>query len=138
MDITTLAVVETAAIHLKNALGELLYDGDKPVQIIIYGPGSKPYGIVETRQSARSVKRMQDNDNKVTVSPYETRLAEGAEDLAAITVRFENFTYPPAGDAQGIELFEAVYRDPKLGFINKQVAKFVADWGNFKPGSAGN
>ncbi|MDF0540783.1 hypothetical protein PX699_00375 [Sphingobium sp. H39-3-25] len=137
MDITTQAVEETATIHVKNANGELLYDGERPVQIVIFGPGSKAFGIVEARQSSRAVKRMQDNDGKISVAPYQERVNETAEDLAAITVRFDNLEYPPAGDVQGAPLFEAVYRDPKLGFIAKQVAKFVADWGNFKPGSAG-
>lgn len=137
MDITTQKVATTAAIHVKNAAGELLFSGDKPVRIIVYGPGSEAYGVVESRQSTRAVKRMQDNDNKVSVAPFETRLAETAEDLAAITVSFENFSYPPAGDAQGAELFAAVYRDQTLGFITRQVQKFIADWGNFKPGSAG-
>jgi hypothetical protein len=141
-DITTQAVDDTAAIHLKNAAGEPLYaDGDaraKPVRIVVYGPGSKAFGAVETRQSARALKRMQDNDGKITAPTAEERVKETAEDLAALTVRFENFTYSPAGDAQGAELFEAVYRDQKLGFIARQVTKHLADWGNFKPGSAGN
>jgi hypothetical protein len=135
MDITTLSVADTAAIHLKNANGELLYDGDKPVRIIVYGPGSKAYGTVEGRQSNRAVKRMQDNDNKITVAAYEERVAETAEDLAAITLRFENLTYPPAGDAQGADLFAAVYRDQALGFIVKQVAKYISDWSNFSKSS---
>lgn len=141
-DITSQAVADTASIHLKNAAGELLYaDGDageKPVRIVIYGPGSRAYGVVESRQSARALKRMQDNDGKITAASAEERVKETAEDLAALTVRFENFAYPPAGDAQGAELFEAVYRDQKLGFIARQVTKHLADWGNFKPGSAGN
>jgi hypothetical protein len=135
MDITTQAVADTATIHVKNAAGELLYDGEKPVEIVIYGPGSKQFGVVEARQSARAVKRMQDNDGKITAAPYEERVRETAEDLTAITVRFENLAY---GDKQGPELFEAVYADPTLGFIAKQVSKFVADWGNFKAGSAGS
>jgi hypothetical protein len=134
-DITKEAVDDTATIHLKNAAGELLFADaarEKPVQIIIYGPGSKAYGLVESRQSTRAVKRMQDNDGKISVAPFEERQRETAEDLAAITLRFENFTYPPAAKAEGQELFAAVYADPKLGFIAKQVAKFVGDWGNFK------
>lgn len=132
MDITKLKAADTAAIHLKSADGELLYDGDKPVRIIVYGPGSKAYGVVEARQSARAIKRMQENDGKVTVAPHEQRLAETAEDLAAITAAFENLEYPPAGKKTGPELFEAVYADQTLGFITKQVTKFVGDWGNFK------
>jgi hypothetical protein len=133
-DITTQAVNDTAVIHLKNAAGELLFadaERTKPVQIVIYGPGSKPFGVVEARQSGRAVKRMQDNDGKITVAPFEDRVRETAEDLAAITVRIENFSYPPAGKAEGAELFTAIYADPKLGFIARQVTKFVGDWGNF-------
>jgi len=141
LDITTQAVDDTATIHLKSAAGELLYadaERTKPVQIVIYGPGSKAYGLVEARQSSRAVKRMQDNDGKITVAPFEDRIRETAEDLAAITVRFENFSYPPSGKAEGAELFTAVYADQKIGFIAKQVAKFVADWGNFKAASPGS
>ena len=141
LDITTQSVDDTATIHLKNAAGELLYadaERTKPVQIVIYGPGSKAYGLVEARQSSRAIKRMQDNDGKITVAPFEERVRETAEDLAAITVRFENFSYPPAGKAEGAELFAAVYADQKIGFIAKQVTKFVADWGNFKAASPGS
>jgi len=73
-DITTEAVADTATIHVKNAQGELLYadaDRTKPVQIVVFGPGSKAYGLVEARQSTRAVKRMQDNDGKITVAPLE-------------------------------------------------------------------
>lgn len=139
MDITTIQSADTAAIHLKNADGELLYsDGDenKPVRIHVHGPGSRAYGVVEARQTARAVKRMQDNDGKITVAPHEERVREAAEDLAAVTVRFENLEYPPAAGKEGVELFEALYADQKLGFITKQVTKFVSDWGNFKAGSA--
>ena len=134
-DITTQAVDDTATIHVKSANGELLYadaERTKPVQIVIYGPGSKAFGLVESRQSTRAIKRMQDNDGKITVAPFEDRVRETAEDLAALTVRFVNFTYPPAEKAEGAELFTAVYADQKIGFIAKQVAKAVADWGNFR------
>jgi hypothetical protein len=80
---------------------------------------------------------MQENDGKITVAPFEERMRETAEDLAAITIGFENFTYGD-GQLQGGELFTAVYADAKLGFIGRQVTKFVADWGNFRsalPGS---
>lgn len=140
-DITTQAVADTATIHVKNASGEPIYADEareQPVRIVVHSPGSKAYGSVEARQSARAIKRMQDNDGKITAPTAEERISETAEDLAALTVRFENLSYPPAGPALGAELFEAVYRDQRLGFIARQVTKTLADWGNFKPGSAGN
>jgi hypothetical protein len=138
-DITTQAVADTATLHVKNAAGEPLYADDargQPVRIVIFGPGSKAHGTVESRQSTRALKRMTDNDGRITAPTAEERISETAEDLAALTVAFENFEYPPAGKAKGTELFEAVYRDQKLGFITRQVAKHIADWANFKPGSA--
>lgn len=138
-DITTQAVADTAPVHLKGADGEHLYDASgNPVRIVIYGPGSKQFAVIEAKQTARAVKRMADNDGKVAVAPPEQRAAEQAEDLAAITVAFENFAYPPAADKQGQELFQAFYADPKLGFMVQQVLKAVRDWGNFKPGLSGN
>lgn len=141
MDIVTQAVTNTAAIHIKGADGTHLYSGgdtEKPVKIVIYGPGSKQYAAIEARQTNRAVKRMQDNDGKVSVAPPEQRIAEQAEDLADITVSFENLTYSPAADKQGKELYQALYADPALGFIPQQITKAVKDWGNFKPGSAGS
>ncbi len=133
-DITSQAVTDTAALHLKSASGEPLYadaERTKPVQIILHSPGSKAFSAVETAQSARAVKRLKANDGEITATTAEERLQQTSEDLAALTVRFENFAYPPAGDAQGADLFKAVYADPKLGFIAKQVSKFIVDWSNF-------
>lgn len=140
-DITKQAAVDTTAIHIKGLDGEHLYadaNREQPVRIVIYGPGSKAYAAVEARQTNRSLKRMQDNDGKPTVASPEQRLAEQAEDLADITVAFENLAYRPAGDKQGKELFQALYADPTLGNIAQQVLKGVRDWGNFKPAPSGN
>jgi hypothetical protein len=138
-DITTQRAAETAAIHLKGLDGEHLYADEareKPVRIVIYGPGSKRFAAVEAKQTNRAIKRMQDNDGKVTAAPPEQRAAEQAEDLAAITAAFENFDYPaPKGEswASDTERFEAFYRDATLGHLTRQITKACTDWGNFKP-----
>ena len=132
-DITTQAAVDTAAIHLKGLDGEHLYDPDgNPIRVVVYGPGSKQFSQIEARQTARAVKRMQDNDGKVSVGSPEERDRETAEDLAAITVSFENFDYPPAKGKTGVEKYQAFYLDRTLGHITKQVLKACNDWGNFK------
>lgn len=133
MDILTQAVADTGTLHLKNAKGEFMYDGDKPVRVIVHAPGSKAFAAIEARQTSRAVRRMQDNDGKISLPEPEVRVAEEAEDLAAITVRFENLSL---ADKTGDELARAVYSNPKLGFINRQVLKFINDWGNFTGGSA--
>lgn len=135
-DITTLAVADTAFLHLKDAKGDLLFTTDKkPIGITVYGPSSPAYAIIEGKQTNRAVRRRNDNEGKLSLpSPDEARI-EVAEDLAAITVSFDNLAYPPAAGVQGEELFRALYADPKLGFITNQVGKFVANWGNFTGGS---
>lgn len=139
-DITTQAVEETAIIHIKSAQGELLYADPEtrqlPVQIEIYGPGSAAFGVNEARQSARETKRFNDNEMKLTSPAYEERVRETAADLAAVTKRFINFAYPPAGDATGADLYAAVYADTKLGFIVRQIQQKLKDWSAFRPGSA--
>jgi len=138
-NIASLAVAATAALHVKGPTGEPLYAdeaGKLPVLIHLHGPGSRAFGAVDSRQSARALKRMQDNDGKITAATQEERVAETAEDLAALTARFENFDYQPEGAAlTGQDMFRAAYADQGIGFITKQVAKFVSDWGNFKAAS---
>jgi hypothetical protein len=134
MDASTLKVAATGVIHVKDAAGAPLYDGDKPVRITVHAPGSRAYGAVESRQTARAIRRMNENEGKITTPTAEERLAETAEDLADITVSFEGLTY---GDKKGHDLYLAVYGDPQLGFIARQVTKHLADWGNFKPASPG-
>lgn len=132
-DITQQAAADTAPIHLKGLDGEYLYDDKKqPIRIRVYGPGSKEFAVIEDRQTARAIKRMQDNDGKIAVAPAEQREKELSEDLAAITVAFENFDYPPAKGKSDSEKFAAFYSDRKLGHLTKQVQKAVNDWGNFK------
>jgi hypothetical protein len=134
LNIATLAVAATAALHLKSVDGEPLYDGETPVRVVVHGPGSRAYGVVESRQTARAVKRMNENEGKLTGATAEERRAETAEDLASVTIAFEGFTYGD-GSLQGEPLFKAVYADPALGFITRQVAKFIGDWSNFKAAS---
>ena len=137
MKIKTLAVVPTAFLHLKGPDGAHLYDDGKPVGIDLYGPGSPQYGQTEERQSARTIKRMQDNDNKISLVPIETRRNESSEDLADLTAGFCHIEHesedgtPLTGRALAI----AVYSDPTLGWIKEQVVKFVGDWGKFTAGS---
>ncbi|WP_404711484.1 hypothetical protein [Sphingomonas sp. MMS24-J13] len=138
MDFTKFAAKETAFIHFKGPDGAYMYDDGKKVGVTVYGPSSKQYAIVDDRGSARALKRMQDNDNKISPIPGDERREQQAQDLAELTVSFENITYPPAGDAQGSTLFAAFYADPAMGFFKDQVAAGVNKWGNFMPASAGN
>lgn len=138
MKIAALAVASTAFLHLKGPDGAFLYEKGEPVGIDLFGPGSAEAAQLEGVQSARVIKRMQDNDNKVSNVPVEQRRAETAADLTALTAGFRHIEYdgPNGEPLHGAALFTATYADPKLGWINTQAIKFVADWGKFTPGSA--
>ena len=137
-DITAQTVADTAPIHLKGLDGSPLYSDGKPVRIVLPSPGSDVFAEVAERQTARAIKRMNDEgDEKIVQVPKEQRDREQAEDLAALTVAFENFTYPPAGDATGKDLFRAFYADRKLGHLTQQVMKALKDWGKFGKASSG-
>lgn len=133
MDVSKLKVAASGRIHVKNAAGEPLYEGEHPVFITVHGPGSRAYGTVEARQHARALRRMNDNEGKITAPTAEERLAEVAEDLATLTISFEHLSN---GDLSGEQLFRSVYGDPELGFIAKQVERYLKDWGNFTVASA--
>lgn len=141
LDLTTLAARETATMHLKDPAGELLYADTakkKPARIVVWGPGSEAAETVESQEVDRMVEKLliEKSGGEVPADTYEERVRKRAEKLAAMTVEFENISYPKAGDAEGKALFAAVYSDRSIGFIAGQVERFLNDWGNFKPGSA--
>jgi len=138
MKIKTLAASTTAFLHLKGPDGAHLYDGEQPVGIELYGPGSPQFSQVEEKQSARAIARMRDNDNKVSLAPIDERRTQAADDLAALTADFRLIEHEDAdGKAlTGAALFTAVYADPALGWIKEQVTRFVGDWSRFTTASA--
>ena len=139
MKIALLAVATSGFCHLKGPDGNFLYDEKtkEPIGIDLYSPGSPEAAELEGQQSARIIKRMQDNDNKVAHIPVEQRRVETAGDLTALTAGFHHIEYdgPDGQPLTGTALHTAVYSDPTLGWINVQAIKFVADWGKFTPGS---
>lgn len=140
MKIATLAVANTAFLHLKAPDGTLLYDGKEKVGIDLFSPGSPEYGQVEERRSARTVKRMADNDNKIAHVPLDELRVENAQDLVSLTAGFRHIEHdgPDGSPLAGQALHLAVYSDPSLGWIKEQALKFLADWGKFTPGSPTN
>ncbi|MBL9070263.1 MAG: hypothetical protein JNM03_09760 [Sphingopyxis sp.] len=105
------------------------------MRIIMHGPGSRAAGTVKSRRTARTLKRINENEGKITAATSEEALVENAEDLATLTISFENLSH---GDLTGEQLFLAVYSDPELGYITAQAERHFNDWGKYKPGSAGN
>jgi hypothetical protein len=138
MDIKGQAVAATAFLHLQDAAEEPLYatkpgtdetDLDKPVRVSVYGPGSKQYAQANARRYNRYVERMR-KGKKIELSADEQR-RETAEFLADTTHSFENMTYNGKPVATREDMI-ALYSDIEIGYIAEQVAKFGAEWGNFK------
>ena len=134
-DITKTAVSETANLDLLGPdEAPLIGEDKKQCSITLYGPGSEPFERASAKRQNKLVQRLK-KKGKAEMSAEEQR-AEQAEFLASITVSFNGFAYPPAGDATGKDLFRAAYSDRRIGFIADQVQAFVGDWGNFTSSSA--
>lgn len=138
-DITSVAVSETSTFQLRDASDNLLFapaeaGGEpKPVNVTVYGPGSKEHARAVARRSSRNIARLRKKGG-VELSADDVA-AEGAEFLAAITVGFENLAYK---GLSGTELTRALYADRSLGFIADQVSEHIGAWENFSKASASN
>lgn len=133
-DITTLSAADTSIVELVGGDDAPLYDDKgKRLSITVYGPGSKVYQRAQARQQNQLMDKIKKR-GKMDQSAEE-KLAEQAEFLAACTVSFNHFTYPPAEGLEGAALFRKAYEDPSIGFIAAQVAAHINDWANFTTSS---
>ena len=139
VDITKFAVSESSTLHLKDAAGNLMFekgedgkdDKSRPVTVELYGPGSREHAQATAKRSNRNINRLRKKGN-VELSADDLA-AEGAEFLAAITIRFNNLEYK---GLSGHEMHKALYADRRLGFIADAVQEHIGDWENFSEGSA--
>ena len=134
-DITKLAATETSIVELVGGDDAPLYDDKgKRLTITVYGPGTKVYQRAQQRQQNQLMDKIKKRGKMDQTA--EEKLAEQADFLAACTVSFNGFAYPPADGLEGQELFRKAYADPSIGFIAAQVAAHINDWGNFTKSSA--
>lgn len=134
-DITKLAATETSIVELVGGDDAPLYDDKgKRLTITVYGPGTKVYQRAQQRQQNQLMDKIKKRGKMDQTA--EEKLAEQADFLAACTVSFNGFAYPPADGLEGQELFRKAYADPSIGFIATQVATHINDWANFTKSSA--
>lgn len=134
-DITKLAATETSIVELVGGDDAPLYDDKgKRLTITVYGPGTKVYQRAQQRQQNQLMDKIKKRGKMDQTA--EEKLAEQADFLAACTVSFNGFAYPPADGLEGQELFRKAYADPSIGFIAAQVAAHINDWANFTKSSA--
>ncbi len=134
-DITKLAATETSIVELVGGDDAPLYDDKgKRLSITVYGPGTKVYQRAQQRQQNQLMDKIKKRGKMDQTA--EEKLAEQADFLAACTVSFNGFAYPPADGLEGQDLFRKAYADPSIGFIASQVAAYINDWANFTNSSA--
>ena len=134
-DITKLAATETSIVELVGGDDAPLFDDKgKRLTITVYGPGTKVYQRAQQRQQNQLMDKIKKRGKMDQTA--EEKLAEQADFLAACTVSFNGFTYPPADGLEGQELFRKAYSDASIGFIAAQVAAHINDWANFTKSSA--
>jgi len=130
-DVSKYELEETAVLTVQNAKGDddlIGADGETPVTIALYGSGSRQAVKALHKAGQQAQLRLQALfRGKVDKRAAEAADAEMVEKLTACTLVINNFPVPPA----------ELYANPKLGYITKQVIKFLDDDSNFsKPSSA--
>lgn len=125
-DLAAFEAVEIGVLDVLNPKDEPLLHNGQPVRIHLYGPGSAQHVRAQAKADAAAQQRtFAALRGKVNKTAVDDQREDTIVKLAACTARLENFPIP--GGA------EALYRNPKLGYITAQVTKFLDDWGNFQP-----
>lgn len=130
-DVTQFEIEETAVLSVQNVHGtdDLMVDG-QPVTIELYSPGSKQ-GVRALHKAGQQAQlRLQGiMRGKTSKTAADETDREQVEKLVTFTKAINNF--PIEGGA------EALYSNPKLGYIRKQVEDFLGEPANFsKPSIA--
>ena len=131
-DVSKYELADTATITVKNARGDddmIGADGTNPVTIEIYSPGS-PQGVKALHKSSRAVQLRMFRSMRGEFDPRDAENAdrENAEKLAAFTRAVHNFPVEPL----------ALYSNPRLVYVSKQVEEAISKFGNFSKGSSPN
>lgn len=140
-DISALSAVDSAPITIKDPrTGRALRvdpttgqfgDRGNVVTITVYGPGSLQFRTARSEQENRNLERLRNTQSDPT---SDESAAEVAEFLSGCTISFDNFNYKSMPN--GRETFRALYLDPTLDFITRQVNKEMANWANFLPAAS--
>jgi hypothetical protein len=137
------AVAETTVLHVEDANGEPIWEGEgegrKPVTITLYGPGSKQYQQALSKQTDKYLNKIRKHGKSYNESVEEKSKRE-CEFLADITSDTDNLSYP---DENGADLdlsknanLVTMYSDASIGFIKEQANKWAGDWANFVKASS--
>jgi hypothetical protein len=124
-DLSTYEIADSAVIHLKNVFGNDALQGNdgQPVWAEVWSPGSKEgvralhkAGLASQARLMRTMRGELDKDDAKNAD------SERAAKLSGFLKRFSpNFPVDPS----------AVFPNPKLNFISKQIEEFIGKDANF-------
>ena len=131
-DISKYELEETATLTVQNAKGDddlIGADGVNPVTIDLYGDGSDQMTKAKRKAGQAAAMRFQ----RTIRGKVDKREADAAEEelnekLIACTKSINNFPLSA----------QALYSNPKLGYIKDQVIGFLNDSANFSKTSTQN
>lgn len=128
-DLSQFELEETATLTVQNAKGDddlIGADGTNPVTIVLYGGGSRQMVKAQHKAGQQAQLRLQAMmRGKIDKRSGETADAEMVEKLTACTQSINNFPVSAAD----------LYTNTKLGYITRQVTKFLDDDANFSKDS---
>lgn len=129
-ELSAYEIVDTSIVHLKNVHGNdvLLGNDGQPVWAEVYSPGSKEgvralhkAGLASQARLMRTMRGELDKDDAKNAD------TERAAKLCGFLKRFSpNFPVDAA----------AVFANPKLNYISKQIEEYVGKDANFAQGSS--
>jgi DNA-binding XRE family transcriptional regulator len=131
-DVSKYELEETAVLTVQDARGEddmIGADGVNPVRITLYGGGSRQAVRAVHKAGQQAALRMaQLVRGKISKQAAVEAEEEQVEKLVTCTKSIDNFPVPAA----------ELYANQKLGYITKQVVKFLEDDTNFAKPSTSN
>lgn len=125
MDFSKLATKETYTHHVRHpGTDELLYDDGKPVEIVLYGPGSEQYRKAMNSAQNRHMKRNQKNITAEVLREENVKL------LTSVTKEFRNFRFNGVY-INSEEDISAMYNNPDFTWLKNQVDGALTETSNF-------
>lgn len=130
MDLSKIEIPDTAEIHVKHPTQGPLYNGEDPVTITVYGPGS---------DQAAQVRRMllKETSDKALKAGKKKIMFSGEEIDERLVRRLTIQTAAVKGMTLGgaeitpDNIGNLVYRNPKFSWISEQVLEKIEDWEAF-------
>lgn len=124
-DVSQYELEDTAVLTVQNASEDddlIGADGTNPVKIVLYSPGSKQGVRALHKAGHQATARVRKVfRGKVDKTDAEAADQEEVEKLASFTKEIINFPISA----------EELYANPKLGYIKRQVSRFLDNDANF-------